>query len=84
MKQRQAIMKTYYHGKSIKVQPINLNNRVMVCDPKLKGLKLHPKCIGPNLVINKSKHTKFNLKHTRELKLDVYPEIALGKQTIYL
>ena len=56
MKQRQAIMKTYYDGKSIKAQPINLNDRVMVYDPKLKGLKLHPKCIGLNLVINKSKH----------------------------
>ena len=44
---RQATAKTYYDKKRIAGASIQVDDHVLVYDPRLKCLKLHPKWVGP-------------------------------------
>ena len=56
MNMRQATAKTYYDRKRIEGTQIKPDDLVLVYNPRLKGLKLHPKWEGPCKVCQVSDH----------------------------
>ena len=53
---RQNTMKTYYDKKRTEGEQIKVNDLVLVYNPRLKGLKLHPKWEGPCKVLSVCDH----------------------------
>ena len=53
---RQSVIKTYYDRKRIASEEIKENGLVLVYNPRLKNVKLHPKWLGTCKVIGKSDH----------------------------